>query len=179
MIESFQGVEPTIGRDVFIAPNATVIGDVTLGNNSSVWHGAVVRGDCWAIRVGALSNIQDGCVLHVTTGGPPLVVGERVTIGHRAVLHSCTVEDGCLIGMGAILLDGVRVGAGSIVAAGCVLLENTFVPPRSLVAGIPGKIRKQLGEETVALLHDRAAEYALLAGSHLGTKRFPLPEEER
>jgi len=95
------------------------------------------------------------------------------------VLHSCTVEDGCLIGMGAILLDGVRVGAGSIVAAGCVLLENTIVPPRSLAAGIPGTVRKQLGAETVALLHDRAAEYALLAGSYLGTGRFPLPEDGR
>ncbi|MBN1884940.1 MAG: gamma carbonic anhydrase family protein [Candidatus Krumholzibacteriota bacterium] len=177
MIGEFEGRKPTIGRDVYIAPGATVIGDVVLGDGASVWHGAVVRGDCWRIRIGALANIQDGCVLHVTTGGPPLVVGDRVTVGHRAVLHSCEIGDDCLVGMGAILLDGVAVGEGSIVAAGCVLLEETVVPPRSLVAGIPGTVKKTLDEKTIEALRGQADEYHRLARAYLGLGEFPLPEE--
>lgn len=176
MVEEYQGCKPDIGKEVYIAPTADVIGDVRLGDGSSVWHCAVVRGDVWRITVGERSNIQDGCVCHVTTGGPDLVIGRSVTVGHRAVLHSCTVEDGCMIGMGAIVLDGAVIGEGSIVAAGSVVLEGTRVPSRSLVAGVPGKVKKQLDEETVRAIYGRAEEYHRLALSYLGMDSFSIPE---
>ncbi len=172
MTEGFQGFEPVVGRDVFIAPTACVIGDVEIGDGSSIWHGAVLRGDCWSIRIGALTNIQDGCICHVTTGGPQLVIGDRVTVGHAAVLHSCTVEDSCLIGMGAIILDGVTIGGGSIVAVGTVLLEGTDIPSNSLVAGVPGRIKKKLDEGSLDLISKSAEEYHVLAMSYLGKGEF-------
>ena len=132
MIESYQGIHPRIGKKVYIAPSASVVGDVKLGDGSSVWHGAVVRGDVWNITIGELSNIQDICVCRVTTGGPDLIVGRGVTVGHGAILHSCTIEDDCLIGMGAVILDGARIGKGSIVAAGSIVLEaSRSLPDRS------------------------------------------------
>jgi carbonic anhydrase/acetyltransferase-like protein (isoleucine patch superfamily) len=176
MIEPFQGKHPTIGADVFVAPTAHVIGDVELADGASVWYGAVVRGDVWGIRIGAYTNIQDLCVCHVTAGGPPLVVGARVTVGHRAILHSCTIEDGCLIGMGAVLLDGVRIGAGSIVAAGSVLLPGFEVPPHSLVAGVPGAVKRALDPAAVEKLGHSAEEYHALALTYLGKRRFIFPE---
>ncbi len=169
MIESFDGLTPVIGELVYVAPTAEVIGDVELGEGSSVWHGAVVRGDCGPVRIGAYTNIQDLCVCHETTGGEPLVIGARVTVGHRAILHSCTVEDGCLIGMGAILLDGVRIGAGSLVAAGSVLLPGLVVPPRSLVAGVPGTVKRTLDEDASAKVASGAEEYHRLARAYLET----------
>ncbi len=172
MIESFQGFEPAIGRDVYIAPSASVTGDVTIGDCSSVWHQAVIRGDCWKISIGRYSNIQDGCVCHNTTGGPELVVGDYVTVGHGAVLHSCTIGDGTLIGMGAVILDGTIVGKGCIVAAGSVLLEGTIVPPGSLVAGIPGSVKKDLTDEAIDRLRKQAVEYHNLALSYLGRGVF-------
>jgi len=172
MIETFQGVSPGLGKDVYVAPTASVIGDVRLGNCSSVWHGASVRGDVWKISIGDYSNIQDGCVCHVTTGGPELIVGDRVTVGHGAVLHSCTIQDNCLIGMGAVILDHVTIGKGSIIAANSVLLAGTTVPPRSLVAGVPGKTKKELDEETEKSLMERAVEYHNLALAYLGKKVF-------
>jgi carbonic anhydrase/acetyltransferase-like protein (isoleucine patch superfamily) len=171
VIEAFEGKRPVIGEGVFVAPTARVIGDVEIAEGASVWHGAVVRGDCGSIRIGARTNIQDLCVCHETTGGPPLVIGSRVTVGHRAILHSCTIGDGCLIGMGAILLDGVRVGAGSIVAAGSVLLAGFEVPPRSLVAGIPAAIKRTLDEEASAALAAGAEEYQRLALAYLEGER--------
>lgn len=177
MIESFQGFDPVIGEDVYVAPTASVIGDVRLGRGSSVWHGASVRGDCWTIVVGEYSNIQDSCGCHCTTGGPPLKIGSNVTVGHGAVLHSCTVEDRCLIGMGATILDGAVIGEGSIVAAGTVILEGTEVPPRSLVAGVPGRVRRELSEETAGKLYDQSMEYHRLALSYLGRAVFELPEK--
>ena len=176
MIEPFQETNPRIAEGVFISPTATVIGDVELGYGSSVWCGAVVRGDVWRIRVGEFSNIQDGCICHVTTGGPDLVIGRDVTVGHRAVLHSCTVEDACLIGMGAIILDGAVIGEGSVVAAGAVVLEGTRVPPRSLVAGIPAVVKRSVDEETVRSIRERAEEYHKLALSYLGGSEFIIPE---
>lgn len=168
MIEPFKGRYPILKEDVYVAAAAAVIGDVELGRGSSVWPGAVVRGDCCGIRIGELSNIQDGCICHTTTGGPPLVLGCRVTVGHGAVLHSCTVEDGCLIGMGAVIMDGVKVGAGSIVAAGCVIPQSTQIPPRSLVLGVPGAVKRRLDEETVSNISRRAEEYHRLAMEYLG-----------
>jgi len=178
VIEPFQGKHPRIGPDVFVAPTAQVIGDVALDRGASVWHGAIVRGDVWRIRIGAFTNIQDLCVCHVTTGGPELIVGERVTVGHRAILHSCTIGDGCLIGMGAILLDGVTVGAGSIIAAGSVLLQGTEVPPRSLVAGVPGTVKKTLDREAAERLARNAEEYHELALAYLNGTTF-IPGEGR
>ena len=175
MIEEFQGMSPEIGRDVYIAPTASVIGDVSIGEGSSVWHSASVRGDCWTIRIGRYSNIQDGCVCHCTTGGPELVVGDNVTVGHGAVLHSCTVEDGSLIGMKAVILDGAIIGKGSIIAAGTVVLEGTEVPPGSLVAGVPGKVRRQVDPETMDKLKSQSMEYHELALSFLGKGTFELP----
>lgn len=172
MIETFQGVSPGLGKDVYVAPTASVIGNVRLENCSSVWHGASVRGDVWKISIGEYSNIQDGCVCHVTTGGPELIVGDRVTVGHGAVLHSCTIHDNCLIGMGAVILDHVTIGKGSIIAANSVLLAGTRVPPRSLVAGVPGKIKRELDEETEKSLMKRAVEYHNLALAYLGKKVF-------
>ncbi len=178
MIDEFQGISPVIGPDVYIAPTASVIGDVTIGEGSSVWHGASVRGDCWTITIGRYSNVQDGCVCHCTTGGPELVVGDNVTVGHGAIIHSCTVEDGALIGMGAVILDGARIGKGSIIAANAVVLEGTVIPPGSLVAGVPGKIRKQVDPEVIERLTAQSMEYYELTLSYLGKGTFKLPPKK-
>ena len=167
MVESYGGKRPVVGKRVYIAETASVIGEVALGDGSSVWHGAVVRGDVWKIEIGVLSNIQDACVCHVTTGGPDLVVGRRVTVGHGAVLHSCTIEDDCLIGMGAVILDGAVIGTGSIVAAGAVVLEGTNIPPRSLVAGIPAAVKREVSRDGVDMIRERAEEYHELALSYM------------
>jgi carbonic anhydrase/acetyltransferase-like protein (isoleucine patch superfamily) len=176
VLESFQGTLPAVGADVFIAPSAQVIGDVALGDGASVWHGAVVRGDVGRIRIGAYTNIQDLCVCHVTTGGPELVVGARVTVGHRAILHSCAIGDGCLIGMGSIILDGVKIGNGSIVAAGSVLLAGLEVPPMSLVAGVPGVVKRTIDRAASERLARNAEEYHQLALAYLGKRPFPHSE---
>jgi carbonic anhydrase/acetyltransferase-like protein (isoleucine patch superfamily) len=178
LIESFQGILPVLGEQVYVASSASVIGDVELGDRSSVWHGAVVRGDVWRIRIGDLSNIQDMCVCHVTTGGPDLSVGRRVTVGHGAILHSCSIEDDCLIGMGAVILDGAKIGEGSIVAAGSIVLEGAEIPPRSLVAGVPAEVKREVGEEMVRSIRERAEEYHQLALSYLGHKEF-MPMERK
>ena len=128
-----------IHRSAFIAPGAVVLGDVTLGARASVWYGAVLRGDMAPIRVGEATNVQDGSIIHVDEG-LPATIGARVGIGHRAVLHGCTVEDECLIGMGSILLNDARIGTGSVVAAGAVVPEGMVVPPGSLVVGVPGRV---------------------------------------
>jgi carbonic anhydrase/acetyltransferase-like protein (isoleucine patch superfamily) len=176
VIEPFEEKQPSIGDDVFIAATAQVIGDVEIGECASVWHGAIVRGDVRRIRIGAYTNIQDLCVCHVTTGGPDLVIGERVTVGHGAILHSCTIGDGCLIGMGAVILDGAKIGSGSIVAAGSVLLEGFDVPPCSLVAGVPGTVKKTIDRAASEKLARAAEEYHKLALAYLGKRRFVLPE---
>jgi carbonic anhydrase/acetyltransferase-like protein (isoleucine patch superfamily) len=176
VLESFQGKRPAVGADVFVAPTAQVIGDVELGDCASVWPGAIVRGDVWRIRIGAYTNIQDLCVCHVTTGGPELVIGAGVTVGHRAILHSCTIGDGCLIGMGSIILDGVKIGNGSIVAAGSVLLTGLEVPPMSLVAGVPGTVKRTLDRAASERLARNAEEYHHLALAYLGKRPFPHPE---
>lgn len=132
-----------IDPSAFIAPGAVVLGDVTMGPDSSVWYGCVVRGDMAAITIGASTNIQDLTMMHVDAG-VPCHVGARVGVGHRAILHGCTVEDDCLVGMGAILLNGVRVGTGSVVGAGAVLPEGTAVPPGSLVLGVPGRVVRRV-----------------------------------
>jgi carbonic anhydrase/acetyltransferase-like protein (isoleucine patch superfamily) len=155
---------PRVHPTAYIDASAQVIGDVELGAESSVWMCVVIRGDVHRIRIGRRSNVQDGTVVHVMKDTHATTIGDNVTIGHAAVIHGCTIEDQCLIGMGAILLNGVRVGTGSIVAAGTLLPEGTDVPPRSLVMGAPGKVRRTLTDKDVAEIQmyaDRYVSYRL------------------
>jgi carbonic anhydrase/acetyltransferase-like protein (isoleucine patch superfamily) len=147
MIRSYKGISPTIPDSCYVDESAQVIGDVILGDNASIWMNAVVRGDVHMIRIGANSNIQDCSVLHGMLGKWPVIVGDWVTVGHSVTLHGCVVEDQCLIGMGVVVLNGARIGAGSILAAGTLVPEGMVIEPRSLVMGVPGKVRRQLGDE--------------------------------
>ena len=156
---------PDVAGTAFVAPGAVLIGRVTIGAEASVWYGAVLRADRDTIVVGARSNVQDGCVLHADPG-VPLSVGSDVTVGHNATLHGCTVEDLVLIGMGAIVLNGARVGRHSIIAAGTVLAEGQEVPEGVLVAGVPGKVRRDLSEEERAAIERNAATYVGLSQLH-------------
>ncbi len=166
-ILSYKGVLPKLGRDVFIAPGAWVIGDVEIGDGTSVWFNTVVRGDVNFIRIGSETNIQDNVTLHVTGKRFPLFIGDRVTVGHQAVVHGCVVEDECLIGMGAIVLDGARIGKGSIVAAGAVVSPGTEVPPGSVVMGVPAEVKKTLTEEEKERIRETAAHYVKLARRYM------------
>ena len=159
MIRSYQGHTPVIPASCYIDVSAQVIGDVELGEHSSVWMNAVVRGDVHSIRIGAHSNVQDCSVLHGMRYKYPVIVGDWVTIGHNATVHGCVVEDACLIGMGATIMNNARIGEGSIVAAGAVIAENTVIPPRSLVAGVPGKVKKTLGDEDRKMILMYAQNY--------------------
>lgn len=147
LILPFGERSPRVGRDVFVAPNATLIGDVEIADEASIWFGAVLRGDIGSIRIGARTNVQDLACVHLTQGISNTTVGTDVTIGHGAILHGCTVGDRCLIGMGSILLDNCVIGEGSVVAAGSLVTPNTVVPPRSLVRGSPAKVIRQVTEE--------------------------------
>jgi carbonic anhydrase/acetyltransferase-like protein (isoleucine patch superfamily) len=151
MLRPFRGLFPRVHPTAFIDDSAQVIGDVEIGEESSVWMSVVIRGDVHRIRVGRRSNVQDGTVVHVMNRTHPTTIGDNVTVGHAAILHGCTIEDQCLIGMGAILLNGAHVGTGSIVAAGTLIVEDTIVPPGSLVMGSPGRVKRQL---TVAEVED-------------------------
>ena len=160
MIRPFRGVRPTIASTAYVDESAQVIGDVVIGDESSVWMNAVVRGDVNTIRIGRRTNIQDGTIVHVMREpSHPTVVGDEVTVGHGVILHGCTVADRCLIGMGAVLLNGSSVGADCIVAAGTLLTEGVVMPPRSLVMGSPGKVRRALTDGEVAFIKDSAANY--------------------
>jgi carbonic anhydrase/acetyltransferase-like protein (isoleucine patch superfamily) len=152
-------------QSAFIAPNATVMGHVTIASGVSIWYGAVVRGDIEVIQLGPQTNIQDGAILHGDPG-KPTILEDCVTVGHRAVVHSAHIESGCLIGIGAIVLDGVRVGTGSIIGAGSVVTKD--IPPRSLVMGVPGKVIRQLEAVEVDHLIRHAEHYAQLALAHAG-----------
>ncbi len=165
VIEPIDGYHPQVPDRALVAGSAHLLGRVRLEEDASVWYTAVLRGDQEHITVGARTNIQDGCVLHADSG-LPATLGADVTVGHRAVVHGCTVEDGCLIGMGAVLLNGCRIGAGSLVAAGTVVLEGTEVPPGSLVVGSPGKVRRELSAEERGMLAASAEHYVALAGKH-------------
>jgi gamma-carbonic anhydrase len=159
MIRSFRGRTPKIPASAYIDPAAVIIGDVTIGEQSSVWPCVVIRGDVNWIRVGARTNIQDGSVLHVMKDTHPLVLGDAVTIGHGVMLHGCTIESNVLIGMGSILLNGAKIGTGSIVAAGTLVPEGAIVPPGSLFMGHPGKLRRALTLEDQASIEAYAARY--------------------
>jgi len=159
MIRSYQGKFPEVPPSCYIDPSAQLIGDVTLGEHSSVWMNAVLRADVNAIRVGANSNVQDCAVLHGQRHLYPVIVGDWVTIGHNATVHGCVVEDAVLIGIGAAVLNNCRIGEGSIIAAGALVPENTVVPPRTLWAGVPAKQRRVLGDEDRALILQYAQNY--------------------
>ena len=158
MLVPYEGHEPDVSADAWIAPNATLVGRVTLKPETSVWFGAVIRADGDRVEVGPGSNVQDGCVLHADPGFP-LKIGSGVSIGHNAVVHGCVVEDDVLVGMGAVVMNGARIGRGSLVAAGTVVLEGTDVPPGSLVAGVPGKVRRSLSDDEMRGLQGTAARY--------------------
>src|SRR3984957_6500421 len=161
-IRPYRGKHPQIASSAYIDPAAVIIGDVVIGEDSSVWPCTVIRGDVHHIRIGGRTNIQDGCVLHVMRDEPPLALGDDVTIGHSVTLHGCTIESRCLIGMRATILNGVVVGEGSIIAAGSLLTERTVIPPRSLVVGSPGKIKRQLtaiDQATIDRYAQRYVEY--------------------
>jgi carbonic anhydrase/acetyltransferase-like protein (isoleucine patch superfamily) len=158
MIASYKGIFPRVAESAFVASSADLIGDVEIAEGASIWYQVVLRGDIGPIRVGSHTNIQDGSVLHSITG-VPVNVGGWVTVGHRVVLHGCTVEDHCLIGMGAIVLNRARVGAGSIVAAGALVLEDTVIPPGSLYVGVPAKLRRKLTDRDQAFIDAHTSNY--------------------
>ncbi|MEU2790314.1 gamma carbonic anhydrase family protein [Streptomyces sp. NPDC007100] len=165
LITGVGGKEPSVDPGAFTAPTSVVVGDVTLAPGASVWYHAVLRADCGPIVLGADSNIQDNCTVHVDPGFP-VTVGERVSVGHNAVLHGCTVEDDVLIGMGATVLNGAHIGAGSLVAAQALVPQGMRVPPGSLVAGVPAKVRRELTGEERDGIRLNAAMYTELARSH-------------
>jgi len=156
---------PELDESAFVAAGAVVVGQVRLAARSSVWYTAVLRAEAEPITLGERSNLQDGVVCHVD-GGYPVVIGAGVSVGHRAVLHGCTVEDDCLIGMGATVLNGAVIGRGSLVAAGAVVLEGTVVPPGSLVAGVPGKVRRELTADEQAGIRRNAEAYLAHTARH-------------
>jgi carbonic anhydrase/acetyltransferase-like protein (isoleucine patch superfamily) len=159
MIRAFRGVRPRVAASAYIDPSAQVIGDVEVGERSSIWPNAILRADVNSIRIGEETNIQDHCMLHADVGERAVVVGSRVTVGHGAVIHGCVVEDGCLIGIGAILLNGARIGSGSVVGAGALVPEGTEIPPDSLVLGVPGKVRRPVSEEEKARFQANCNSY--------------------
>jgi carbonic anhydrase/acetyltransferase-like protein (isoleucine patch superfamily) len=159
MIRAYRGIVPKIAASAYIDRSAQIIGDVTIGERSSVWPGAVARGDVNSIRVGDETSIQDNSVLHCDAGPFPLVIGSRVTVGHQAMLHGCTVEDDCVIGIGSIVLNGARVGKGSVIAAGALVPEGMAVPPGSMVMGVPGKVRREITEDEGKRFRENAQHY--------------------
>jgi carbonic anhydrase/acetyltransferase-like protein (isoleucine patch superfamily) len=166
----FGGKTPTVHESAFVAPSASLIGDVDMAAESSAFYGVVVRADTAPIRIGAQTNLQDNVVVHADPGYPA-TIGRNVSVGHAAILHGCRVEDDSLIGMGATVLNGAVIGAGSLVAAGAVVLEGTMVPPGSLVAGVPAKVRRQLTEEEVEGVRSNGVRYVELSREHLAVHR--------
>ncbi len=166
LILPFGGHLPRIGRDVFLAPNATLIGDVEIADGASIWFGAVLRGDMGGIRIGPRTNVQDLAMIHATEGLSQTIVGADVTVGHSAILHGCVIGDRCLVGMGSIVLDNVQVGESSVIAAGSVITARTVIPARSLVRGTPARIIREATPEEAALGVSGAAHYLVAAGRY-------------
>jgi len=171
MIRVYQGVWPTVPESCYVDESAQVIGDVVLGDKASIWMNAVVRGDVHSIRIGAYSNVQDCSVLHGMRNQYSVNVGEWVTVGHNVTLHGCTVEDTCLIGMGSVVLNNVRIGRGSIIAAGTVIPENMVIEPNSLVMGVPGKVRKKLTAEDEEMILRYTRNYLDYTQTYLNERR--------
>jgi carbonic anhydrase/acetyltransferase-like protein (isoleucine patch superfamily) len=166
IVRAYAGVWPRIHPDAWIAPGAVVVGDVEIGPDSSVWYGSVLRGDVHAVRVGARSNLQDGCVVHVTRERFSCVLGDEVTVGHRAVVHGCRVGDGALVGIGAIVLDGATIGAGALVGAGAVVTPGSSIPERWVALGIPARPVRELAAGELAEQRARALAYVDTARRH-------------
>lgn len=166
MIRAFKDKSPQIDPSAYIETSAQIIGDVEIGNDSSVWFNTVVRGDVNYIKIGEKTNIQDSCVLHVTKGTHPLIIGNEVTVGHSVTLHGCVVKDRCLIGMGAIILDGAEIGEDSMVAAGCLVKEGMKIPPRTLVVGVPARTARPLSDGEVEKIRQSAINYINYAESY-------------
>ncbi len=171
MLRSFSGYFPVIPSSSYVDVSAQILGDVSLGEHSSVWMNAVLRGDVHAITVGARSNVQDNAVLHGQRGVWPVVVGDGCTIGHGAIVHGCVLEDDVLVGMGAVILNGARVGAGSIIAAGAVVTEGAQIPAGSLVTGVPGKVRRGLHTTDLDLIRTYAQNYVEYTAMYLAEVR--------
>lgn len=167
LIMPFGGVTPSLSRGVYVAPTASIIGDVTLGEDASIWFGTVVRGDVNSIRIGARSNVQDNCVVHVTNGVWPTLIEDDVTIGHGVIVHGCTIRRGCLLGMGSRILDGVDVGEESLVGAGALITEGTTIPPRSLVLGFPAKVKRELTDAEIERLRQSATNYVAYKNQYM------------
>lgn len=163
ILKPFQGKSPKIDPTAWIAENAVVIGDVTIGPRASIWYHAVLRGDTGRIVIGEETNIQDGAILHAETVQGPCLIGRRVTIGHNAVVHGCVVEDDVLIGIGATVLSYAKIGAGSLIAAGALIKENEQVPPRTLMVGVPAKPRGMVTDERLTQIKLSAEHYLELA----------------
>jgi carbonic anhydrase/acetyltransferase-like protein (isoleucine patch superfamily) len=168
MIKNFRELAPNIHETAFIAEDAVVVGDVEIGAESSVWYGSILRGDVNYIRVGARANIQDGCIVHVSTATHPTVIEDEVTLGHRVTLHGCHVERGTLIGLGAIVLDGARIGRESLVAAGSLVTPGTRIPERSMVMGSPARLKRPLTDEEVEGLKKFWRNYVTLSRIYRG-----------
>lgn len=165
MIFPFEGIQPVIDKTVFIAPGAVVVGRVEIGPFASIWYNSVVRGDVDIVKIGANTNIQDGSILHEHAGFP-LVVGERVTVGHRVLLHGCTVEDDAFVGMGATVLNGARVGAGAVVGAGALVLQGQEIPPGALALGAPARVVRTLEEGELEKFRGAVGRYLKMAEMH-------------
>lgn len=174
MIKTISNKSPRISPSACIAENASIIGSVSVGADSSIWYGAVLRGDYAPILIGEKTNVQDLCVLHVSPNRP-LVLEDHVVVGHGALLHSCIVESNCLIGSGAILLDGCHIGAGSVVAAGCLIPAGTVIPSESLVMGSPGKIVRQVSPDEISAHKRGAEEYSEMARQHFSPATHQSP----
>lgn len=166
MIIRYEGVEPKFHPSVWVAPSATVSGDVEMAEDSSVWFGAVIRGDINTVRIGKRTSIQDLCVIHVTLARFGTFIGDDVTVGHRALLHGCTIGNRCLVGMGCIILDGVEIGDECMVAAGSIVTPGTVVPPRTVVMGAPAKPKREITPQELKGFHAGVMEYVHLARTY-------------
>lgn len=163
IIKSVRGFSPVLGKNCYLADNAVVVGEVRMGDNCTVWFNAVVRGDVHSITIGNDTNIQDGAIIHCTYQKAKTVIGSRVSVAHNAIVHGCTIEDDVLIGMGAIVMDDAVIGNNSVIAAGAIILPGTIVEPGSIMAGIPAKKVKDIGDEMKAVIKRTAQNYPMYA----------------
>ena len=175
MIRTFQGIKPTIPTSCFIEETGIVIGDIVFGEYCSVWFHAVIRGDVHYIRIGDRTNVQDLCMLHITHDTHPLIIGNEVTIGHGAILHGCTIKDRVLIGMGAIVMDGAVIGEDSVVGAGALVVEGMIVPPKSVILGSPGRVRRAVSAAELVWIKESAENYVKYAGQYLDNSSQTKP----
>jgi len=178
MLKQFGNKTPVISESAFISDDAIVIGDVEIGEDSSIWYGCVLRGDVNFIRIGTRTNIQDGSIIHVSSHDHPTILEDEITVGHRVTLHGCRVESGCLIGIGAILLDGVRIGRNSLVAAGSLVTPGTVIPPGSMVMGAPAKVKRELTDAELSGLETSWRNYVKLKTYYLNRNDAEPQTEE-